>query len=208
MKQINVISDVYKNQSVNFNGFIVKFNIEGKGIIQFEEKQTEDVMKVFNHPHIYEGDKLPVKEKVDAPVENAQENKDNSELKQLMESNKNLALENANLKKENEELKKEKETLENKICELIQAGKINKEETSEGDGEGAPVNENGTEGEGTEEGKEEESLQEQLEKKTVAQLKEILNSEDFIKYKEEWKGLSKKEDIIAYLVKKTEEEEN
>ena len=31
---------------------------------------------------------------------------------------------------------------------------------------------------------------------------------DFIKYKEEWKGLSKKEDIIAYLVKKTEEEEN
>lgn len=116
MKQINVISDVYKNTSVNFNGFIVNFDIEGKGVLSFEEKQTESAEKVFEmHPNIYKGDKLPVKEKVETPANKeetaAEVATSNVEFEYLKQSNKDLALENASLKKENETLKRKKKSL-------------------------------------------------------------------------------------------------
>ena len=217
MKQINVISDVYKNTSVNFNGFIVNFNIEGKGVLSFEEKQTESAEKVFKiHPNIYKGDKLPVKEKIEAPV-NEEETvvevaTSNVELEHLKQSNKDLALENASLKKENETLKKEKEELENKICTLMQVNKVknsaDKKETAEEiekskEVEKSEENVGGKE----EEGKEEISLKEDLNKKTVTQLKELLNTDDFLPFKEEWKNLTKKDDIINYILKKIEEDE-
>ena len=222
MKQINVISDVYKNTSVNFNGFIVNFDIEGKGVLSFEEKQTESAEKVFVHPNIYKGDKLPAKEKVEAPANKeetaAEATISNVELEYLKQSNKDLALENASLKKENEILKKEKEELENKICTLMQANKVeksvDKEETAEETekskevekSEEAEKSEENAGGE-DEEGKEEISLKEDLNKKTVAQLKELLNTDDFLPFKEEWKSLTKKDDIINYILKKVEEDE-
>ena len=223
MKQINVISDVYKNTSVNFNGFIVNFDIEGKGVLSFEEKQTESAEKVFEmHPNIYKGDKLPAKEKVEAPVNKeetaAEVATSNVELEHLKQSNKDLALENASLKKENETLKKEKEELENKIYTLMQANKVEKpadeketaEETEKSEevekseeAEKSKENAGGKE----EEGKEESSLKEDLNKKTVPQLKELLNTDDFLPFKEEWKSLTKKDDIINYILKKVEEDE-
>lgn len=216
MKQINVISDVYKNISVNFNGFIVNFDIEGKGVLSFEEKQTESVEKVFEmHPNIYKGDKLPAKEKVEAPANKeetaAEVATSNVELEHLKQSNKDLALENASLKKENEALKKEKEELEDKICTLMQANKIEKpadeketvKETEKSEEvEKSEENASGKE----EEGKEEISLKEDLNKKTVPQLKELLNTDDFF-FKEEWKSLTKKDDIVNYILKKVEEDE-
>lgn len=217
MKQINVISDVYKNTSVNFNGFIVNFDIEGKGVLSFEEKQTESVEKVFEmHPNIYKGDKLPAKEKVEAPANKeetaAEVATSNVELEHLKQSNKDLALENASLKKENETLKKEKEELEDKICTLMQANKVEKpadekettEETEKSEeAEKSEENAGGKE----EEGKEEISLKEDLNKKTVPQLKELLNTDDFLPFKEEWKSLTKKDDIVNYILKKIEEDE-
>ena len=180
MKQINVISDVYKNTSVNFNGFIVNFDIEGKGVLNFEEKQTESAEKVFEmHPNIYKGDKLPVKEKVKASANKEETTAEvatsNVELEHLKQSNKDLALENASLKKENEVLKKEKEELENKICTLMQANKVEKpadkketaEETEKSE-EAEKSEENA--GDKEEEEKEEISLKEDLNKKTIAQL--------------------------------------
>jgi len=222
MKQINVISDVYKNTSVNFNGFIVNFNIEGKGVLEFDEKQTESVEKVFEmHPNIYKGDKLPVKEKVEAPANKEETATEvatsNVELEHLKQSNKDLALENASLKKENETLKKEKEELEDKICTLMQANKIEKpadeketaEETekSEEAEKSEEVEKSEENAGGEEEGKEEISLKEDLNKKTVPQLKELLNTDDFLPFKEEWKSLTKKDDIINYILKKVEEDE-
>ena len=217
MKQINVISDVYKNTSVNFNGFIVNFDIEGKGVLSFEEKQTESVEKVFEmHPNIYKGDKLPAKEKVEAPANKketaAEVATSNVELEHLKQSNKDLALENASLKKENETLKKEKEELEDKICTLMQANKVEKpadeketaEETEKS--EEAEKSEENTGGK-VEEGKEETSLKEDLNKKTISQLKELLNTDDFLPFKEEWKSLTKKDDIVNYILKKVEEDE-
>lgn len=214
MKQINVISDVYRNTSVNFNGFIVNFDVEGKGILNFEEKQTESVEKIFEvHPNIYKGNKLPIKEKVETLINKENNVADfNVELEHLKQSNKNLALENAFLKKENEILKKEKEELEDKICTLMQANKVEKpadeketaEETEKSEeAEKSEENAGGKE----EEGKEETSLKEDLNKKTVPQLKELLNTDDFLPFKEEWKSLTKKDDIVNYILKKVEEDE-
>lgn len=223
MKQINVISDVYKNTSINFNGFIVNFNIEGKGVLSFEEKQTESVEKVFEiHPNIYKGDKLPIKEKIETSISKEENTAEittfNVELEHFKQSNKNLALENASLKKENETLKKEKEELEDKICILMQANKVKKptdeekvDKTEKIDTE--EESEKLEESKKSEENKdvdnkgEEISLKEDLNKKTVPQLKELLNTDDFLPFKEEWKSLTKKDDIINYILKKIEEDE-
>lgn len=216
MKQINVISDVYKNTSVNFNGFIVNFDIEGKGVLSFEEKQTESAEKVFEmHPNIYKGDKLPVKEKVKASANKEETTAEvatsNMELEHLKQSNKDLALENASLKKENEILKKEKEELEDKICTLMQANKVEKsfdeKETAEETEKSEEVKKSEENTNEEEEGKEEISLKEDLNKKTISQLKELLNTDDFLPFKEEWKSLTKKDDIINYILKKVEEDE-
>lgn len=212
MKQINVISDVYKNTSVNFNGFIVNFDIEGKGVLSFEEKQTEFVEKVFEmHPNIYKDNKLPVKEKVEAPANKeetaAEVATSNVELEHLKQSNKTLALENASLKKEKEEL-------ENKICTLMQGAKVEKpaeEEKKESESEEEkPVDEIETkEGEGdgieSEGDKDKNIIKEDLNKKTVAQLKDLLNTDDFLPFKEEWKNLTKKDDIVNFILKRIEE---
>lgn len=212
MKQINVISDVYKNTAVNFNGFIVNFDIEGKGVLNFEEKQTESAEKVFEiHPNIYKGDKLPVKEKVETHANKEETSTEvatsNMELEHLKQSNKNLALENASLKKENEILKKEKEELESKICVLMQANKVEKPTNEKETAEETEKSEEAVKSEENVGDKEEISLKEDLNKKTVAQLKELLNTDDFLPFKEEWKGLTKKDDIINYILKKIEEDE-
>lgn len=218
MKKINVVSDVYKNTAINFNGFVVNFDAEGKGVLNFDEKETKSVEEVFEvHPNIYKGDKLPIKEKVEAPVkeEGATEVATaNIELEHLKESNKTLALENASLKKENETFKKEKEELENKICTLMQEAKVEKpaeEEKKESESkEEKPADETETkegEGDGTEsEGdKDKNIIKEDLNKKTVTQLKDLLNTDDFLPFKEEWKNLTKKDDIVNFILKRIEE---
>ena len=45
-------------------------------------------------------------------------------------------------------------------------------------------------------------LKDDLNKKTINELKELLNTEDFLPFKEEWKGLTKKEDIINFILTK------
>ena len=99
-----------------------------------------------------------------------------------------------------------------RICTLMQANKVEKpvdeKETSEEieKSEEAEKSEENAGGE-DEEGKEEISLKEDLNKKTVSQLKELLNTDDFLPFKEEWKSLTKKDDIINYILKKVEEDE-
>ena len=181
MKQVNVISPVYKNQAVNFNGFIVNFDANGKGVLKFEDNQTEKVEKVFSvHPNIYKGDKLPKNEAKTETATTTQENNNSAvtaEIEILKDSNKKLALENAELKKENEALKK-------KLANNKEEEKPSKEENVQ---------------------KEETSLKDDLNKKTISELKELLNTEDFLPFKEEWKGLTKKEDIINFMLTKVEE---
>lgn len=187
MKQINVISDIYRNISVNFNGFIVNFDLNGKGVVGFDEEQTELVNKMLEtHSNIYKGDKLPVKAPALEVNKNSVKEKEdliNEELEYLKNKNKELAIENASLKKEKNEL-------ENKLCSLMQE---NKEKEVE------------NEGEEVEKSKEDMFLKQDLNKKTVAQLKELLNTEEFLVFKEEWKNLIKKEDIISYILNKIKE---
>ena len=169
---------------------------------------------------IYKGDKLPVKEKFEIPTNKEETATEvatsNMELEHLKQSNKNLALENASLKKENEILKKEKEELEDKIYTLMQAAKVEKsakaevekiaeEEKEPVEEEEKPSEEESKNNEEGEKDKDKNIIKEELSKKTVSQLKELLNTEDFLPYKEEWKSLTKKDDIVNYLLKKIEE---
>jgi len=218
MKTIYVISDLYKNQKVNFNGFIVNFNVEGKGIVEIEESKAEAFNLVFKmHPHIWEGDKIPDQ----AQIKNTQkqENKqeiatDSAELKFLKESNKKLAKEKLDLQKEVNELKEENASLKAKIMELEEQKKdINNQEQKEEQKEESQEQKEEKKDEAqekveekieekVEEKNEEQEIKEKLNTKTVAQLKEILNSEDFLPFKEEWKGLKVKEDIVNYICNK------
>lgn len=223
MEKINVISPVYKNVSVNFNGFIVNFNAEGKSIIEIEEEKLPILREVFKiHSNIYEGNELPKKENIDNTQSNLNNinDIDNTEISFLKESNKNLAKENVILKKEkdiliqeNTQLKKEKYFLEEENTNLknqISSGNCCKENQQQSVEESESVEE--LESQVVEESQsiEEENQQsqldnnkikEQLNKKTVAQLKELLN-EDFGDFKNEWKVLTKKDDIINYIISK------
>ena len=198
MKQINVISPVYKNQAVNFNGFIVNFNVEGKGVMTFEDNQTENVDKVFEtHLNIYKGDKLPIFEQKGNTISEINNSDSNTEVEILKESNKKLAIENSNLKKENASLKKENEELKNKICTLMQEKKV---DTNFENKEVEKSSDEIEKGDNTDAS----SIKEDLDKKTIAQLKELLNTEDFLPFKEEWKNLTKKDEIINFILDKIE----
>lgn len=230
MEKINVISPVYKNVSVNFNGFIINFNAEGKSIIEIEEEKLPILREVFKtHSNIYEGNELPKKENVDNTKSdlNNINDIDNTEISFLKESNKNLAKENAILKKEkdiliqeNVQLKKEKYFLEeenvnlknqisNYNCKENQQQSVEESqsvEKSESQSveklESQVVEESQSiEEENQQSQLDNNKIKEQLNKKTVAQLKELLN-EDFGDFKNEWKVLTKKDDIINYIISK------
>lgn len=191
MKKINVISDIYKNRSVNFNGFIIAFNADGKGIAEFEESKSEDFDKIFQmHPNIYKGDKLPIQKNSEEKAIESFISVNNSELDFFKESNKNLAMENSNLKKENANLIAENMSLKQENENLKQENINLKQEKEELESKLASTAMG--------------DIRDELNKSTVAQLKELLNSEDFIEFKEEWKNLTKKEDIIDFIIKKVE----
>jgi len=201
MKSINVVSPVYKNMAVNFDGFIANFNIEGKATIQCEDKELEKLEAIFTkHPNIYKEGTKPSAENKESTQESKKEEPSNTEEFNFMKAkNIELAKENALLKKENEELKQKVQY----YADLYEKNndeseKENAEETKEKENEGALKEE---EKEVKEEKNDNINIEEELNKKTVAQLKQILN-EDFGAFKEDWKSLTKKEDIIKYIVSK------
>ena len=161
-----------KNSSINFDGFIINFDTEGKGILNIEEEKEEDLKRVFEtYPNIYKGDKLPksaqvseIKKEVKSSEIDILKEK-NSEISILKEGNKKFAIENANLKKENEELK-------NQICTLTQANKVEEKFIEEKQNDTTIV----------ENSSKDISIKEDLEKKTISQLKGVLNTEDFFAF--------------------------
>ena len=180
MKKINVVSPVYINKKVNFEGFIVDFNAEGKAVVEIEESQAEDFANVLTvYPNIYDADHLPAdynKKEVAKKEEVKPNNANTAEFDALKKGNIALA-------KENKELKKENETLKATIAEL-NAKLENKEENKEEKKE-----------------EKEENLEDTLNKKTLIELKSIL-ADVYKDFQDEWKTLTKKDDIVKYILTK------
>lgn len=179
MKNLNLFSPNYKNKKINFGGFILNFDAEGKAIVNLEsdEKEAEFRNKVLSvYPNLV-SDKKDILNTTNIKKGNVSvEEKNSSEYKILKDSNIKLAKENASLKKEKEELikentllKKEKEELEKQLLSIKKEDSIN--------------------------------IDAELNSKSVDELKSILG-EIYVDFKEEWKNLTKKEDIIQYIKSK------
>ena len=60
MKKINVISPIYKNKKVNYEGFIVNFNAEGKAVVEVDDKKVEEFKGIIEqYPNVFDADNLP-----------------------------------------------------------------------------------------------------------------------------------------------------
>ena len=154
------------------------------------------------YPNLYKGDTLPnikfyeKKEEKKVTI--------SSEIEILKESNKKLAIENITIKKENAELKNQISSFLTKLSDAEKSNTETKNDDFIAEKNTEEIIEKITE-ETTKETTEGNSIKDNLSKKTLSQLKELLNTEDFISFKEEWKSLSKKDDIIDFILKKIEE---
>lgn len=175
MKTINVISPIYLNKQVNFEGFVINFNGEGKAKVEIDETKVSAFQNVLSsYPNIYDADNLPADYGKKATKEENITNTPSSVETTLKNSNIALAKENKELKKEIETLKANVAALEKQIAEVSNTS--SKENI-------------------------EESLEVTLNKKTLAELKAIL-ADVYKDFQEEWKTLTKKEDIINYMISK------
>lgn len=202
MKIIRIKSEKYQKTSVNFGGFIMNFN--KMGIAEVELRSEEEEEKLNNVIQQYSNFICYLDEVSNRELE-AKKNQDVTYLEKVIEdlrkekevlriSNENLASENVALKAElkvyreqrilekNKEENKKQEIKENKKQEEKKEIKEDKEEKQEIKDEG-------------------DIIKTELNKKTISELKNIL-SDIFGEDKEEWKSLTKKEDIIEYIYKK------
>lgn len=202
MKIIRIKSEKYQRTSVNFGGFIMNFN--KMGIAEVELRSEEEEEKLNNVIQQYSNFICYLDEVSNRELE-AKKNQDVTYLEKVIEdlrkekevlriSNENLASENVALKAElkvyreqrilekNKEENKKQEIKENKKQEEKKEIKEDKEEKQETKDEG-------------------DIIKTELNKKTISELKNIL-SDIFGEDKEEWKSLTKKEDIVEYIYKK------
>lgn len=202
MKIIRIKSEKYQKTSVNFGGFIMNFN--KMGIAEVELRSEEEEEKLNNVIQQYSNFICYLDEVSNRELE-AKKNQDVTYLEKVIEdlrkekevlriSNENLASENVALKAElkvyreqrilekNKEENKKQEIKENKKQEEKKEIKEDKEEKQETKDEG-------------------DIIKTELNKKTISELKNIL-SDIFGEDKEEWKSLTKKEDIVEYIYKK------
>lgn len=202
MKIIRIKSEKYQKTSVNFGGFIMNFN--KMGIAEVELRSEEEEEKLNNVIQQYSNFICYLDEVSNRELE-AKKNQDVTYLEKVIEdlrkekevlriSNENLASENVALKAElkvyreqrilekNKEENKKQEIKENKKQEEKKEIKEDKEEKQEIKDEG-------------------DIIKTELNKKTISELKNIL-SDIFGEDKEEWKSLTKKEDIVEYIYKK------
>lgn len=202
MKIIRIKSEKYQKTSVNFGGFIMNFN--KMGIAEVELRSEEEEEKLNNVIQQYSNFICYLDEVSNRELE-AKKNQDVTYLEKVIEdlrkekevlriSNENLASENVALKAElkvyreqrilekDKEENKKQEIKENKKQEEKKEVKEDKEEKQEIKDEG-------------------DIIRTELNKKTISELKNIL-SDIFGEDKEEWKSLTKKEDIVEYIYKK------
>lgn len=205
--KIQVISSVYKSKQVNFGGYLINFDAKGLASLEIEEEKVENFKEILVKYKglIFEGNKIPEsqdikqKEVVESTEKKAESNADMTKaFEMLKSSNVTLAKENESLKKENESLKKENEALvkENEFLKKENES-LKKENEEEKEEKKEIVEQDAT----SQEDKENDEVTQELNAKTVNELKGILN-DIYGDFKEEWKNLVKKDDIVKYIISK------
>ena len=193
MKTVRIKSKKYFNNSIKYGSFVMKFNSDYIAEVEVENdnKELELNSVVDSYDDICyledaDNELLEAKKKQNVEYLNKIIASKDEEIKALQLSNETLAKENIQLKSE---LKAYKEMKRNSNVEQKE-NKENENNASEGmTDKGAQDFDN-------------ESMKAQLNTKTVNELKEIL-IDTFGEFEKEWKPLKTKEDIILYIVNKT-----
>lgn len=189
MKTVRIKSTKYSKTAIQFGSFVMRFNANGIAEIDLrddnEELQLGDVVKTYSNVLCYLDEvadrELEAKRQGDVQYLNKVIESLREEVKTLKAVNETLATENTQLKIENKVYREQALGKSKNIKETT----VNKGEDKKND-EGV-VSEN--------------KVSDALNKKTVAELKEILN-DTFADFKSEWKDLKVKEEIVNYILSK------
>ena len=197
MKTIRIKSKKYFNNSIKYGSFVMKFNSDHIAEVEVEnsnkELELDSVVNSYDdicYLEDVDNELLEAKKKQNVEYLNKIIASKNEEIKALQLSNETLAKENVQLKAE---LKAYKEVKKNKNSITVdfnenQASNVNNSEDLKGSNKDF----------------DDESMKTQLNAKTVNELKEIL-TDTFKDFEKEWKPLTKKEDIILYIMNKTKQ---
>ena len=197
MKTIRIKSKKYFNNSIKYGSFIMKFNSDHIAEIEVEnnnkELELDSVVNSYDDICYLEdadNELLEAEKKQNVEYLNKIIASKNEEIKALQLSNETLAKENVQLRAE---LKAYKEVKKNENFVTVDFN------------ENQALNVNNSEDlKDLNEDFDDESMKTQLNAKTVNELKEIL-IDTFKDFEKEWKPLTKKEDIVFYIMNKTKQ---
>ena len=202
MKTFRIKSNQYRATVIQFGSFLMNFNKNGISEVEVaddvKEKELENLVKSFScisYLDEVENELLEAeKEKNIDYLQKIIDSKD-KEIKALRISYEEIVSENIQLKGELKAYRQMSKGVgvTSPSTSVDTTSKVENKESSN-KVEETKVNE---------ETKIEDKTYKDLEKKTVAELKEIL-VEVFSEFKNEWKPLTKKDDIIFYIVNKSE----
>lgn len=206
MTTYHIKSDKHIKKSVIFGSFTMNFNAKGIAEVEIqseaEKLKLESVVKDYDVIHFLEdSESLQLEAEKEKNVEYLKKiiSSKDDEIKVLKISNEDLASENIQLKAELKAFKTiKKDTSIDKVENI-------KKEVKEIEEEKGEIKEIIKEENSKEEKEDLGFSYEELNSKTVAELKDILNSV-FGEFNSEWKPLTKKDDIILYIVNKVEQE--
>lgn len=195
MKTFRIKSNQYKNTTIQFGSFLMNFNKIGISEVEVadeaKEKELETLVKSFSsisYLDEIENEALEAeKEKNIDYLKKIIDSKD-KEIKAFRISYEEVVTENTQLKGELKAYRQMSKGVGVAAPTVTITDSTSKEDKKESD---------------TEKDKVEDKTYKDLEKKTVAELKEIL-VEVFGEFENEWKPLTKKDDIIFYIVNKSE----
>lgn len=198
MKTFRIKSNQYRATAIQFGSFLMNFNKNGISEVEVaddvKEKELENLVKSFScisYLDEVENELLEAeKEKNIDYLQKIIDSKD-KEIKALRISYEEIVSENIQLKgelKAYRQMSKGVGVAAPTVTTTTTTDSTSKEDKKESD---------------TEKDKVEDKTYKDLEKKTVAELKEIL-VEVFGEFENEWKPLTKKDDIIFYIVNKSE----
>lgn len=166
-----ILSKIYKNQSIKFDDFLLKFNEKGEASIEIKEGEKEEFENILKlYPNIYDEKNPPLEEETTIKKENQKNNDSFSIINEKNKEIESLKSGNFNLAKQIKDLKIENEKLKNELKQFTEV--------------------------------KEENIEKELNSKNLNELKAILE-DVYADYKDEWKSLTKKDDIITYIISKS-----
>lgn len=208
MKTSRIKSEKYKGQKIQFGPFVMTFSKQGIAEVDVKDDNVQasldSIVKAFGADICYLEDSENAaleaqKEKNIEFYKKLVESKD-EEIAVLRISNETLSTELIQVKAELKAYKQMKGTTGVQAASPVDTDKGKGTDTTSKGNEGGEI-------EGDKQISEEfTKTYDELNKKTVAELKDIL-VEVFGEFESEWKSLTKKDDIITYIIGKSEASE-